>query len=214
MKGLPGGIGIPHDWSKTVFRILPLFGIFGLAYLVWLMHAEKFLSINRMIESPDIIVIEAWASPTAYRTASRIYNENQAPFVMVCGVMKKVQLNEMNGNIARLQSCGVQPDSIVQLIESKKMFHRTLTSAKMFAGWLHATGRDSANVLVITMAAHARKTYLFYNTTSGKTCRVGIVSVPYKTGKRKGIVDSLRMAKYLTGQTVEWLYALVMIRLL
>ncbi len=79
---------------------------------------------------------------------------------------------------SRLLSLGID-SSLVTAVPGKRVrVNRTLTSALAFRDWLKGSDMKAKGINIITLGAHAERTYMTYNKILGKKYKIGIISLP------------------------------------
>ena len=89
----------------------------------------------------------------------------------------------------RLLSLGIDSSLVFAIPGKRVRLNRTLSSVLAFRDWLKQSGIEVKGINIITMGAHARRTWMTYNKVLNKKYDIGIISLPdYTNGfshKRK-----------------------------
>jgi hypothetical protein len=83
-----------------------------------------------------------------------------------------------------LLSLGIDTALVVAVPGENATINRTLTSAKSFKKWLDKSNIKIKGINIVSLSAHARRTWMVYKKVLGKTYKIGIISVP-DTGKEE-----------------------------
>jgi hypothetical protein len=94
-----------------------------------------------------------------------------------------------------LLSFGIDSSLVVAIPGENAKINRTLTSAKSFRKWLDRSDIKINGINIVSLSAHARRTWMVYRKVLGKTYKIGIISVPdieKKETKKYKLLTSLR----------------------
>ena len=170
---------------------------------------RNFLTIHIPVKDPDILVVEAWASPNTFLKAAHLFSTGSVARVVVCGVAKEKNVENNRENVRYLTENGVPAEMVTVLVDTIRGLHRTLTSARLFCSWLDTSGYEQPKVQIVTLGAHARKTWVIYKRVLGKSVERGIVPVAESYGKLNSIKRYVRYWRYILKQFFGWLYACI-----
>jgi hypothetical protein len=95
----------------------------------------------------------------------------------------------------RLLSLGIDSSLVMAVSGNRVRINRTLTSALAFRDWLRTSNYEVTGINVVTLGAHAKRTFMTYNNILDKKYKIGIISLPdYKnTHSRKNrVLNTLR----------------------
>jgi hypothetical protein len=109
------------------------------------------------------------------------YMDNSVYSVFYPDGEKRVKNNfNSNAELARnrLISMGINSSQIIATPGETVIVNRTLTSALAFRDWLKQTNRDISGINIISMGAHARRTWMIYNRILKEKYPIGIISLP------------------------------------
>jgi hypothetical protein len=83
-----------------------------------------------------------------------------------------------------LLSMGIDSAKVIAIPGKNVAINRTLSSVLAFREWLKRSGLKSKGINVISLGAHARRTWMTYNKVLHDSYRVGIISLPdYNTNQ-------------------------------
>ncbi len=102
-----------------------------------------------------------------------------------------------NAEYARqqLSLLGVDISSITACIGEKVEVNRTLTSALAFRDWLQKSHKEVTGINIISLGAHARRTWMIYNKILNEKYSIGIISIPdyyYSNSRSYRFIKNLR----------------------
>ncbi len=95
----------------------------------------------------------------------------------------------------RILSMGIDSSLILAITGNRVKLNRTLTSALAFRDWLNTSNIKVEGINIVTVGAHAKRTWMTYNKILKGTYQIGIISLPdYKNNysKKKKIFKTLR----------------------
>jgi hypothetical protein len=78
----------------------------------------------------------------------------------------------------RLLSMGLDSTKVIAVPGAKVKINRTLTSAFAFRDWLNKSKIDITGINIISLGAHARRTWMTYNKILKEKYAIGIISIP------------------------------------
>ncbi len=78
----------------------------------------------------------------------------------------------------RLLSLGIDSSLVLAIPGKRVRINRTLTSVLAFRDWLKQSDIEVKGINIITMGAHARRTWMTYNKVLNKKYDIGIISLP------------------------------------
>lgn len=95
---------------------------------------------------------------------------------------KRRIINNVNSNAElaknRLIALGIDSSRIADVPGRKVRINRTLTSALAFRDWIKKTDIDIKGIKIISLGAHARRTWMTYNRVLNEKYKIGIISLP------------------------------------
>jgi hypothetical protein len=95
----------------------------------------------------------------------------------------------------RLLSLGIDSSLVLAVSGNRVRINRTLTSALAFRDWLETSKYEIKGINIVTLGAHAKRTFMTYNNILDNKYKIGIISLPdYKnTHSRKNkVLKTLR----------------------
>jgi hypothetical protein len=109
------------------------------------------------------------------------YKDNSVYSVFYRGGEERVK-NNFNSNAEfarnRLIFMGINSSQIIATYGETVIVNRTLTSALAFRDWIKQTNKDITGINIISMGAHARRTWMIYNRILNEKYPIGIISLP------------------------------------
>ena len=78
----------------------------------------------------------------------------------------------------RLVALGLDSSKIITTSGERSKINRTLMSSLAFRNWLKTASIDIKGINIITLGAHARRTWMTYNKILDEKYKIGIISVP------------------------------------
>ena len=109
------------------------------------------------------------------------YMDNSAYSVFYKGGEDRVKNNfNSNAELARnrLIAMGINSSQIIATPGETVIVNRTLTSALAFRDWLKQINKDISGINIISMGAHARRTWMIYNRILKEKYPIGIIALP------------------------------------
>jgi len=95
----------------------------------------------------------------------------------------------------RLLSMGIDSSKVIAVSGKRVKINRTLTSALAFRDWLKTSEIEVKGINIVTLGAHAKRTWMTYNNILNKSYDIGIISLPdYKNNhsRKNKILKTLR----------------------
>jgi len=71
----------------------------------------------------------------------------------------------------------MNPSQIIATSGETVIVNRTLTSALAFRDWLKQTNSDISGINIVSMGAHARRTWMIYNKILKEKYPIGIIAL-------------------------------------
>ncbi|MEO0458707.1 MAG: hypothetical protein AAF152_19300 [Cyanobacteria bacterium P01_A01_bin.114] len=142
----------------------------------------EFLSITAP-RATDTLVIEGWIPDHAVAAAARELTQRRYEQAIIVGqpIWKGAHLSKYE-NLAQLTAetlkhLGVEPSRLVVVPCPQVNHYRTYTAALEVRQWLQQHRPDLQAVNVLTLSAHARRSWLVYRHTLGPQVKVGVIAV-------------------------------------
>jgi hypothetical protein len=126
------------------------------------------------------------------------YMDNSVYSVFYPGGEERIKNNyNSNAELARnrLISMGMNSSQIIAIPGETVIVNRTLTSALAFRDWLKQTNKDIRGINIISMGAHARRTWMIYNRILQEKYPIGVISLPdyiYTQSRIYRIIKNIR----------------------
>ena len=121
-------------------------------------------------------------------------------------------INNFNSNAEsarnRLISMGIDSSRIFATSGKKVIVNRTLTSALSFRDWLKGTKINIQGINIISLGAHARRTWMIYNKILNEKYPIGIISLPDYNYNRSKVYRLLKTIREILGIIYYWLILL------
>lgn len=103
-----------------------------------------------------------------------------------------------------LMAKGIDSSLLKAVPCEKVMINRTLTSALAFRDWLKKTNINVKGINIISMGAHARRTWMVYNKILDEKYHIGIISLPDLNYNRSEIYRFLKTIRETLGIIYYW----------
>jgi hypothetical protein len=136
------------------------------------------------------------------------YMDNSVYSVFYPGGEDRVKNNfNSNAELARnrLISMGINSSQIIATPGETVIVNRTLTSALAFRDWLKQTNKDISGINIISMGAHARRTWMIYNRILQEKYPIGIISLPDYIYTQSGIYRFIKNIRETLGIIYYWI---------
>ena len=136
------------------------------------------------------------------------YMDNSVYSVFYPDGEKRVKNNfNSNAELARnrLISMGINSSQIIATPGETVIVNRTLTSALAFRDWLKQTNTDISGINIISMGAHARRTWMIYNRILKEKYPIGIISLPDYVYTQSRIYRLLKNIRETLGIIYYWI---------
>lgn len=136
------------------------------------------------------------------------YLHNSLYAVFNHGKEERVKNNfNSNAELARnrLISMGINPSQIIATQGETSVVNRTLTSALAFRDWLKQTNSDISGINIVSMGAHARRTWMIYNRILKEKYPIGIISLPDYIYTQSRIYRLLKNIRETFGIIYYWI---------
>lgn len=107
-------------------------------------------------------------------------NNSEYDIAKLDGKLRIINNFNSNAELARnrLLSMGIDSSQIISTSGERVKINRTLTSALAFRDWLKQTNRNISGINIISMGAHARRTWMIYNRILKEKYPIGIIALP------------------------------------
>jgi hypothetical protein len=127
------------------------------------------------------------------------------------GINKRI-INDITSNsemtARRLMALGIDSSLIIPISGHKVRINRTLTSALAFRDWLRKSGIKVTGINIISAGAHARRTWMTFNTVLKNSVNIGIISLPDNT---QGRPKRIRLMKLIRESLAYLYYSVILI---
>jgi hypothetical protein len=136
------------------------------------------------------------------------YMDNSVYSVFYPGGEERIKNNyNSNAELARnrLISMGINSSQIIAIPGETVIVNRTLTSALAFRDWLKQTNKDIRGINIISMGAHARRTWMIYNRILQEKYAIGIISLPDYTYTQSRIYRIIKNIRETLGIIYYWI---------
>jgi hypothetical protein len=136
------------------------------------------------------------------------YMDNSVYSVFYPGGEERIKNNyNSNAELARnrLISMGINSSQIIAIPGETVIVNRTLTSALAFRDWLKQTNKDIRGINIISMGAHARRTWMIYNRILQEKYPIGIISLPDYTYTQSRIYRIIKNIRETLGIIYYWI---------
>ena len=158
--------------------------LFGLAAILILTIAtiHPFLAVNHPVPS-EILVVEGWLPDYALKRAINEYKTHNYKLLAATGgsLPKGFHLSEHKTYAelaaATLKQLGFDQHLVVAVPTPFKRKDRTYESALALKKWLSNSDLSPKSINVISLGAHARRTWLLFEKALGNTINVGVIAV-------------------------------------
>jgi hypothetical protein len=122
---------------------------------------------------------------------------------------KERYINNFNSNAEqarnRLLLMGIDSSLIIAVPGERVIINRTLTSALAFRNWLTTTDLNIKGINIISMGAHARRTWMTYNKVLDEKYEIGVISIPDSNNSFLGKRKVLKTLRETLGIIYYWL---------
>ncbi|MEO1400850.1 MAG: hypothetical protein AAFV72_06290 [Cyanobacteria bacterium J06635_1] len=141
----------------------------------------KFLSITAPLAT-DTLVIEGWIPDHAVETAARALTYGDYKWAIIVGqpIWKGAHLSKYESlaqlTAETLQKLGVEPSRLAVVPCPQVNHYRTYTAALEVHQWLQQHRPELTAVNILTLSAHARRSWLVYRNTLAPTVKVGVIA--------------------------------------
>ncbi|MEM8810176.1 MAG: hypothetical protein AAGF01_29500 [Cyanobacteria bacterium P01_G01_bin.38] len=156
-----------------------MIAIAGLLYS--LRQLAKFLSTT-VPQATDTLVIEGWIPDHAVETAARALVHGEYRWAIIVGqpIWKGAHLSKYESlaqlTADTLKKLGVEPSQLAVVPCPQVNHYRTYTAALEVKQWLQQHRPELTAVNVLTLSAHARRSWLVYRRTLAPTVKVGVIA--------------------------------------
>ena len=163
---------------------MPKWGYFIPPFLLAMLFGlHPFLALNRPVEA-KVMVIEGWIPEESLKFAASLFKADHYDLIITNG--GDVRLNnpenfyntyaEMAQN--KLMQMGINGNQIIAVRTLKINRSKSYSYARSTVAWLLKNMRATKAVNILTLGAHARKSYVLYKKAAGKALEIGIISAP------------------------------------
>ena len=156
--------------------------VLGFAILL-MRFGNDFLAINSPVPS-QVLIVEGWLSDYAMLGALQEFRRGEYSLIVTCGgpLVEAGSLSRHQTGAefaaAKLQELGLPRDRIVVVPSTGSARDRTYASALAVKKWLRNSNLSVRSVNVFSMAAHARRTRLLFQSGLGREVKVGVFAFP------------------------------------
>jgi len=191
----------------TVILLIVLAGLGGLS------SVHPFLAVTQRVNA-RVLVVEGWVPEYAIRAAANEFTSGGDERIYTTGGPVEGSggyTNDYNTaaslGASRLRKAGI-PEASIQMVPSRVMSRdRTYSSAVALRNWLREHRVPVANINVMTVDVHARRTRLLFNEAFGGKVTVGIIAVPSPDYDPKRWWRYSEGVREVIGESIAYLYA-------
>jgi hypothetical protein len=197
-------------WRLTVPALLGL----SLVLFIVLRSTHAFLSMNAPVPA-NLLVVEGWAPDYALEQAAKEFERGDYTLLIASGgplesgshlsrYKTYAELAELS-----LREIGMQPRQVVAAPAEKVYRNRTFVSAISVRDLIAEQSLDARGLNVVSVGAHARRSWVVYRKVLGDTCPVGVISFPPQDYDPDRWWASSDGAKQTLTEVIGWLYEVV-----
>jgi hypothetical protein len=172
-----------------------------------------FLAMNQPIAA-DALVVEGWIHDKNLQDAVTEYKSHRYQYLMTTGIpipqgaylaQYKTYAELAAASVKRL---GIEHDQIIAVPAAYVTKDRTYTAAISLRQWLDRNPSRISSINVLTVGAHARRTWMLYNKALAPRYSVGIIasSVGQEYNPQRWWASSAGF-RTVTSEAIAYLYA-------
>jgi len=198
---------------KRLFLTCGLFIV--AAVIAFILTIHDFLSITQRVPT-DILVVEGWGydSPTFSEAADEFKRGGYKVLLTVGGPAVAGNKNSEQVSYAvlaanRLQTLGVEPQSMIALSVPDVAHHHTYSSALIVRDWLKRSGSSTKGINVFMLGPHARKSLVLFTRALGSAYPVGVIAGTDHDYDPQRWWLSTRGIYIIARKTVGYVYAVI-----
>jgi len=195
------------------------YGGWGLIILLMLVvlasilyNLDSFLSPVRPVKS-DVLVLEGWVPDYAFPEMIHEFRTGRYRIILVTGgpLVKGFFLSQYQSearlSAASLIAQGVGKDSVVAVPSPFVIKDRTYESALALRKWIDSVHAPITSFNILTLGAHARRTWMLFNRAFGKRASIGIISIVDLSYDSRHWWTSSEGVRDVIDESVAYLYA-------
>ncbi|MCP4745013.1 MAG: hypothetical protein GY874_02575 [Desulfobacteraceae bacterium] len=163
--------------------IIPLRYSVILLLLAVIVFMHPFLAVNKPIDA-KVLVIEGWIPQASLKYAIEVFKNQPYELILTNGgKLKDTNKNQSTKTYAglckdNLIRMGIDENLIIAIPTKNVSSKRTLSYAQSTIDWLRNNRQSTHAVNILTLDAHARKTYVLFKKVSKKQIGIGVISAP------------------------------------
>ncbi len=167
-------------------------------------YIRNFLAVQRPVRT-DILVVEAWLSDGALKTAAVLFRNGRYRTIVVAGIRSDgIAQSPARKAAERLGSLGVPPSALSTAEAPATQVHKTAAAGRAVKRWLE-NHPEVTSLNVFTQGSHARKTFIIFRKIIGNAYTIGIIAE--NAPKRPLRRWSPWYSAYLFKQLIGFVYA-------
>jgi hypothetical protein len=199
-------------WALTIYGKLLFISLLGLVTWLCVIGIHPFLAETNRI-SAKILVIEGWLQPISLREAAvEFVQGNYEKALLIQYVTGKEDQNDTGRYCGEYKSSwlikhGIGKDQLTTILVNIASKDRTYNAALIVKKWLADNGLSMKPINVVTMGAHARRSYLLYRKVFGESGLVGIIDIKNKEYDPAHWWRTSAGFREVIGELIAFLYA-------
>jgi uncharacterized SAM-binding protein YcdF (DUF218 family) len=191
--------------------LLLVVGLAGLGFMV-ARGAYPFLAVTAPAPG-GVLVVEGWSPDSVLRMAVGEFKQNHYARLCVTGLpveqgtLLTDYTNYANVGVAMLLKLGLSTNEVQAVPCGRIRRDRTYNMALSLKHFLRERGRLPAQVNLITVGPHARRSRLVFEKALGKGVKVGILAAPVTDYDPRRWWQSSAGFRNVTGEIIAYAYA-------
>ena len=204
-------IWVPTWRGFVLIAMLCTIGFFGLLYGI-----HPFLAVSQP-QGQGILVVEGWLSDKDFELALPLLASQSYHTIITTGgtleegsIYQKVFPDQSTGAdvaAAEIIALGISKNRVKPVSSPPTQMDRTYTSAIAVKLWFDQTYNAPLVIDVLTVGAHARRTWLLFDLALDKNYRVGVIALRDRHYNEKRWWHSSEGIKTVIKEAIGYLYA-------
>jgi hypothetical protein len=203
-------------YLPTFFGWCILFFCLSILSIMAMYFVLPFLSLTKPVHS-EYIIVEGWIPDYCMKEVQKIYNSQSVKKIFITGgpIEQGTYLIEYK-NFATLgantlKKLGIPDSSLIAIPTPIVQRDRTYKSVVTLKQWLDIHNFNLSSVTIITLGAHSRRSFILFNKVFGKTCKIGILSIPDQNYNQNKWFLSSAGFKIVTMEFVSYIYTKIIL---
>ncbi len=145
---------------------------------------NPFLAMNQPVNA-RVMVVEGWLPDESLRYAGDLFRQNKYDLVLTNGAEIQSGNSAVDGKWKHAERAreflirmGIDEKKVIAVRTININGSKTFSAAKSTINWLLQNRKETKSINIISLGAHARKSYVLFHKAANHQINVGIISAP------------------------------------